>query len=239
MPDFKRENALGRTAGRRIAGLDEVGRGPLAGPVVAAAVVLPARLPRKLKARLDDSKAILPEERTAIAAALAGYAEIALGRAEVAEIDTLNILHASMLAMQRALAGLAAGSGGAPDACLVDGNRLPPDLPCPGEAVVGGDGLCLSIAAASIVAKVARDAEMVELAEAFPGYGWETNMGYSCKAHYAGLNRLGACLHHRRSFTPVRLVLAGETVVYRGRKAEAALETLHEAAADLAAMPAE
>jgi ribonuclease HII len=218
MPDFTRENALGRTLGQRIAGLDEVGRGPLAGPVVAAAVVLPARLPRGLKSRLDDSKTVQPAERVEIAAALTEVAEVALGRAEVAEIDTLNILHASMLAMSRALAGLA----GVPDGCLVDGNRLPPGLPCSGEAVVGGDGACLSIAAASIVAKVARDREMVELAEAFPGYGWHTNMGYGSRAHLEGLNRLGACEHHRRSFRPVQLVLAGEVLPVRGRPVEVA-----------------
>lgn len=216
MPDFRRESALGRTLGRRIAGLDEVGRGPLAGPVVAGAVVLPARLPRKLKARLDDSKRVAPAERVEIAAALAEVAEIALGRAEVAEIDTLNIFHAGLLAMSRALAGLSA----VPAACLVDGNRLPPDLPCPGEAVVGGDGACLSIAAASIVAKVARDAEMMELAERFPGYGWHTNMGYGCRAHFEGLNRLGATEHHRRSFRPVQLVLAGERLPLRGKPVE-------------------
>ncbi len=216
MPDFKRENALGRTLGRRVAGLDEVGRGPLAGPVVAAAVVLPGRLPRTLKGRLDDSKRIPPPERIEIAAALAEIAEIALGRAEVTEIDSLNIHHAGLLAMARALAGLST----VPAACLIDGNRLPPDLPCPGEAVVGGDGACLSIAAASIVAKVARDTEMTALAERFPGYGWHTNMGYGCRAHFEGLNRLGATEHHRRSFRPVQLVLAGELLPLRGKQAE-------------------
>jgi ribonuclease HII len=213
MPDFKRENALGRTRGRIVAGLDEVGRGPLAGPVVAAACVLPARLPRGLKARLADSKTVLEPDRVEIAAILRDHADVAVARAEVAEIDTLNILHASMLAMSRALAGLET----APEAALVDGNRLPPDLPCPGEAVVGGDGRCLSIAAASIVAKVARDTLMAELAETHPGYGWESNRGYACKAHYEGLNRLGACDHHRRSFAPVRAVLAGEPIVWRGK----------------------
>jgi ribonuclease HII len=203
MPDFKRENALGRTRGRIVAGLDEVGRGPLAGPVVAAACVLPARLPRGLKARLADSKTVLEPDRVEIAAILRDYADVAVARAEVAEIDTLNILHASMLAMSRALAGLET----APEAALVDGNRLPPDLPCAAEAVVGGDGTCLSVAAASIVAKVARDALMVELAQHHPGYGWETNAGYATQMHLCALQNLGPTPEHRRSFAPVRDIL--------------------------------
>ncbi len=204
MPDDTREIALGARQGRRIAGLDEVGRGPWAGPVVAAAVVLPRRLPPRLRGALDDSKLIRPELRGELAAALAELAEVALGRAEVAEIDSLNILQASHLAMQRALAGLA----GPVDAALVDGNRLPA-LPCPAEAVVGGDGSSLSIAAASIVAKVHRDREMARLAARHPGYGWERNMGYGTREHRDGLARLGPCAQHRRSFKPIRALLAG------------------------------
>ena len=202
MPDDRRETALSAREGRRIAGLDEVGRGPWAGPVVAAAVVLPRRLPSSMRRALDDSKRVKPLLRRELAASLLELAEVSLGRAEVAEIDALNILEASHLAMQRALAGLASP----PDAALVDGNRLPA-LPCPAEAVVGGDGLSLSIAAASIVAKVARDREMVELASRHPGYGWERNMGYGTAEHRAGLQQFGPSAQHRRSFKPVRLLL--------------------------------
>ena len=202
MPDDRRETALGAREGWRIAGLDEVGRGPWAGPVVAAAVVLPRRLPSSMRRALDDSKRVKPLLRRELAASLLELAEVSLGRAEVAEIDALNILEASHLAMQRALAGLASS----PDAALVDGNRLPA-LPCPAEAVVGGDGLSLSIAAASIVAKVARDREMVELASRHPGYGWERNAGYGTAEHRAGLQQLGPSAQHRRSFKPVRLLL--------------------------------
>ena len=202
MPDDRRETALGAREGRRIAGLDEVGRGPWAGPVVAAAVVLPRRLPSSMRRALDDSKRVKPLLRRELAASLLELAEVSLGRAEVAEIDALNILEASHLAMQRALASLASP----PDAALVDGNRLPA-LPCPAEAVVGGDGLSLSIAAASIVAKVARDREMVELASRHPGYGWERNMGYGTAEHRAGLQQFGPSAQHRRSFKPVRLLL--------------------------------
>ncbi|WP_119166870.1 ribonuclease HII [Algihabitans albus] len=202
MPDDRREIALGARGGKRIAGLDEVGRGPWAGPVVAAAVVLPRHLTPRLRAALDDSKRVKPALRLELAALLSGLAEVSLGRAEVAEIDTLNILQASHLAMQRALAGLALP----PDAALVDGNRLP-ELPCPAEALIGGDGLSLSIAAASIVAKVARDREMAELAEVHPGYGWERNAGYGTAEHRSGLQRLGPCTEHRRSFKPIRRLL--------------------------------
>ena len=202
MPDDRREVALGAREGRRIAGLDEVGRGPWAGPVVAAAVVLPQRLPASLRSALDDSKRVKPLLRVELAASLLELAEVSLGRAEVEEIDALNILQASHLAMQRALAGLPSP----PDAALVDGNRLP-TLPCPAEALVGGDGLSLSIAAASIVAKVARDREMAELANRHPGYGWERNAGYGTAEHRAGLQQLGPCAQHRRSFKPIRLLL--------------------------------
>ena len=202
MPDDRREVALGAREGRRIAGLDEVGRGPWAGPVVAAAVVLPQRLPASLRSALDDSKRVKPLLRVELAASLLELAEVSLGRAEVEEIDALNILQASHLAMQRALAGLPSP----PDAALVDGNRLP-TLPCPAEALVGGDGLSLSIAAASIVAKVARDREMAELANTHPGYGWERNAGYGTAEHRAGLQQLGPCAQHRRSFKPIRLLL--------------------------------
>jgi len=198
--DFARERAAGAAAGRIVCGVDEVGRGPLAGPVTAAAVVLRVdALPRDLLGRLGDSKTLSPELRTELAAAIRETCAVGLGEASVAEIDTWNILNASHLAMGRAVAAL----GLAPDLALVDGNR-PPALDCPAECVVGGDATVLSIAAASIVAKVARDTQLEALAEACPGYGWERNRGYGTAEHLAALHRLGVSDHHRRSFKPVR-----------------------------------
>jgi ribonuclease HII len=196
MPNF----ALEKAAGGRVAGVDEVGRGPLAGPVVAAAVVFPTGVPRKLAALLDDSKKLSAEQRLAAFAALreSGRAEIGVGAASVAEIDRLNILRASLLAMCRAVARLPA----LPDLALVDGN-MPPPLTCPVRCVVGGDARCLSIAAASIVAKVVRDRAMVRLAARWPGYGWDTNVGYATEFHRAALKQLGATRHHRPAFFSV------------------------------------
>ncbi len=200
MPDFTLEAA----AGGRVAGVDEVGRGPLAGPVLAAAVVLPCPPPPALAALLDDSKRLSAEQRARAAAALrAAGAELALGAASVAEIARLNILGASLLAMARAVARLPSP----PDLALVDGNRAPP-LDCPLRCVVGGDGRSLSIAAASIIAKLARDRAMARLAARWPGYGWEANAGYGTAAHRAALARLGATPHHRAGFGTVRLMLA-------------------------------
>jgi ribonuclease HII len=195
MPSLKMELA----AGGRVAGIDEAGRGPLAGPVVAAAVVLGARVPRKLASMVDDSKKLTAEQRLAAYLALRmSKAEIGVGAASVAEILRLNILHASMLAMRRAVARLRV----APDLALVDGN-YPPQLGCAVRCVVGGDALCLSIAAASIVAKVVRDRAMTRLAARFPGYGWETNAGYATPPHREALARLGATRHHREAFGTV------------------------------------
>lgn len=196
MPNF----ALEKAAGGRVAGVDEVGRGPLAGPVVAAAVVFPAGVPRKLAALLDDSKKLNAAQRQAAFAALyaSGRAEIAVAAASVAEINRLNILHAAMLAMCRAVARLPAP----PDLALVDGN-VAPALLCPVRCVVGGDAQCLSIAAASIVAKVVRDRAMARLATRWPGYGWETNVGYATEFHREALLRLGPTRHHRPTFTSV------------------------------------
>jgi ribonuclease HII len=185
----------------RLAGVDEAGRGPLCGPVTAAAVILdPARLP----AGLNDSKKLTPARRATLAALIR---ETALGwavaHASVEEIDRLNILRASHLAMCRALAALPVPAGFA----LIDGNLLPAGLPCPAEAVVGGDALCASIAAASILAKVTRDAVMVDLAQQHPGYGWERNAGYPTRDHLDALRNLGVTPHHRRSFRPVHNIL--------------------------------
>lgn len=184
--------------GRMVAGLDEVGRGPLAGPVVTAAVVLLRPLDG-----LADSKTLSRIRREQLTAALRqpGQALIGIGAASVTEIDALNILHATMLAMQRAIARLPE----VPDLALVDGNRTPA-LPCPTEAVVGGDRSVPAIAAASIVAKVTRDRLMTMLDRRHPGYGWAKNAGYPTAEHRAALKTLGACHHHRQTFAPVRAV---------------------------------
>ena len=200
MPDFALERAAGAAP---VCGIDEAGRGPLAGPVFAAAVVLdPARVPQGI----DDSKKLAPARRRRIAADLAAVAAVGLGQASVAEIDRLNILRASLLAMRRAFDDLALGLGRMPAVALIDGNRLP-DLPCAARAVVGGDGRSLSIAAASIVAKVARDALMAELARAHPQYGWERNAGYGTPEHLRALTQFGATPHHRITFTPIHNLL--------------------------------
>ncbi|MFZ5791200.1 MAG: ribonuclease HII [Pseudomonadota bacterium] len=196
MPDF----ALEREApAAPVAGVDEVGRGPLAGPVVAAAVILdPARLPEKIASQIDDSKKIAAPKRKKLAAWLLENAIVALGEASVEEIDRLNILQASLLAMARAVTALPVE----PAFALVDGNRAP-KLACPARAVIGGDGLSLSIAAASIVAKVTRDQLMAELDRRYPGYGWSHNAGYGTSEHRTALQHLGVTPEHRRSFSIV------------------------------------
>jgi ribonuclease HII len=198
MPDFTRETLLHVQGFTSIAGVDEVGRGPLAGPVTAAAVILdPARIP----AGLNDSKKLTAARRAALAAEIHATAQVSIAHATVAEIDEINILRASHLAMIRALAGLRA------DHALIDGNLLPRGLMCPATAIIKGDSLSLSIAAASIVAKCCRDAIMVDLAQQHPGYGWETNMGYPAPVHLKALLNLGVTPHHRRSFAPVHKML--------------------------------
>jgi len=200
MPDFAIENACDGC----VAGIDEVGRGPLAGPVVAAAVVLERRrLSRALRSEIDDSKVLTAAERERLARAILRCARVGVGAASAVEIDRRNILQASFLAMQRALMAL----GPTPDVALVDGNRAP-TLPCAVRTVVGGDGLSLSIAAASIVAKVTRDRLMAALAPRYPGYGWATNVGYGTAEHRAGLDRHGVTPHHRRTFEPVLKILS-------------------------------
>ncbi len=205
MPDFTRE----RAHGGRVAGVDEAGRGPLAGPVVAAAVVFPAGVPEALAPLLDDSKRLAPEARRAAFAALlaSGAAEIGIGAASVGEILRLNILGASLLAMRRAVLRLPVP----PALALIDGNQ-PPALPCAVRCVVGGDGLSLSIAAASIVAKVVRDRAMTLLDQRHPGYDWAANAGYGTAAHRAALARLGPTRHHRTGFGTVRRLLLAEAL---------------------------
>lgn len=195
MPDLSLERGL---AGL-VAGIDEVGRGPLAGPVVAAAVIIdPATLPARLAEQLDDSKKLSAKKRETLAELVLESCVHGFGEASVAEIDRLNILKATFLAMRRALDAL----GRPVDHVLVDGNQTPP-LGVPVTCVVGGDGLSLSIAAASVIAKVRRDRLMAELARQFPGYGWEKNAGYGTAAHMAALREKGPTPHHRTSFAPI------------------------------------
>lgn len=196
LPDFSFETALGG----RVAGVDEAGRGPLAGPVSAAAVVLN---PLDLPLGLNDSKKLSSARREALFDEIHARAEVSLAWASVEEIDAINIRAASLLAMRRAVEGLAHR----PDAALIDGNAMPDNLPCRAETLVKGDARSLSIAAASIIAKVARDRVMTDLAKAFPGYGWEGNAGYPTAAHTAALQHLGVTPHHRRSFRPVHNIL--------------------------------
>jgi ribonuclease HII len=182
----------------RTAGVDEAGRGPWAGPVVAAAVVLPGQPP----VAIADSKALSQAQREASFDWLMAHAEVGIGQASVAEIDALNIRAATFLAMRRAVTALPAP----PLAALVDGNALP-GLGIPEQFLVKGDALSLSVAAASIIAKVTRDAIMRALDAEHPGYGWARNKGYGTAAHAAALTRLGPTPHHRRSFKPVSATL--------------------------------
>ena len=205
MPDF----AIERGCQGVVCGIDEAGRGPLAGPVVAAAVIIDRRRLRgELRRVLDDSKALSREQRECCYQALSacariGAVSIGVGAASAREIDRINILRASLLAMARAVATL----GIRPDIALVDGN-VAPLLPCPVTTVVKGDALSFSIAAASVVAKVTRDRIMHGLARRYPGYGWETNVGYGTAKHGEAIRRLGVTVHHRRSFAPVRLAIS-------------------------------
>ncbi len=197
-PDYALEaEALAKTGGRRVAGVDEVGRGPLAGPVLAASVVFLGAVPADLAPLIADSKALSPARREIAAAALRASprVEIGVGAASVAEITRLNILGASLLAMRRAVHHLPV----APDMALVDGNRAPV-LGCPVRSVIGGDRRSLSIAAASIIAKVLRDRLMARLALRYPAYGFERNAGYPTEAHRTALARIGASPHHRPGF---------------------------------------
>jgi len=202
-PDFSFEHAALARGFTHIAGVDEAGRGPLAGPVIAAAVILdPANIPKGL----NDSKALSAAKREALCAQLAEVAIVSVAHASVEEIDTLNILRASHLAMCRAIAGLRI----APDHVLIDGNQMPRDLTLSAETIVKGDARSLAISAASIVAKTRRDHMMWDLAQQFPGYGWESNAGYPTKSHKLAMQKLGVTPHHRRSFKPVHNILYQE-----------------------------
>jgi ribonuclease HII len=192
---------LERSIGGLVAGVDEAGRGPLAGPVLAAAVILPDDLCPTVAVLLDDSKKLTPAARLLAFDALRLHPGILIGvgAASVAEIARINILRASLLAMRRAVSRLAV----VPDMALVDGNQ-DPGLTCPTRCVIGGDALSLSIAAASIVAKVLRDRAMDRLDARYPGYGWRGNAGYGTASHRAALQRLGITCHHRAGFGTVR-----------------------------------
>jgi ribonuclease HII len=194
-PTFAREANAYRRGHALVAGCDEAGRGPLAGPVVAAAVILdPARVPKGL----NDSKLLAPDEREDLFEQIAATAEISIAAAPPARIDRDNILRASLWALARAVLGLPRR----PSLVFVDG-RDGLALDCEVRAVIGGDGIVASIAAASIVAKVTRDRLMRHLGAAHPGYGFEQHKGYSTDEHCAALEKLGPCVHHRRSFAPV------------------------------------
>ncbi|WP_153010462.1 ribonuclease HII [Falsirhodobacter sp. alg1] len=199
-PDFQHEDTARAQGFVRIAGVDEVGRGPLAGPVTAAAVWLD---PRHIPKGMNDSKKLTAKKRETLYIELLEVADVSVAHASVEEIDQLNILWASHLAMRRALAGLRV----APDYALIDGNLALRDSPMPNLALIKGDARSLSISAASIVAKVVRDRLMADLSLQYPGYGWERNAGYPTADHRQGLQRLGITPHHRRSFKTIHNML--------------------------------
>lgn len=199
-PDYSEEQFEIKNGARRIAGVDEAGRGPLAGPVTAAAIVLnPSCLPRGL----NDSKRLTAKMRGELHDIICATAEVSVAHATVDEIEALNILRAAHLAMERAIDGLKTPV----DIALIDGNAIPGNLNVRARAIIKGDSLSLSISAASIVAKVRRDWIMADLAAKHPGYGWETNSGYGTKFHARALRKLGVTPHHRRTFQPVRAML--------------------------------
>ncbi len=200
--DLTFENTYGRQAGKIIAGVDEVGRGPLAGPVITCALILPDDL-TLLPAGIMDSKQVSARKRAHQAPLLMEHCTYAFGEASVEEIDMLNIFQATMLAMTRAVRGLALSV----DLALIDGPHIPKELACAAMPIVDGDARCLSIAAASILAKEKRDALMRQLACEHPHYGWEKNAGYGTLLHREALQKFGVTPHHRRSFAPVRNAL--------------------------------
>jgi len=203
MPDFSFETEAADQGYSAIAGVDEVGRGPLCGPVTAAAVILdPGHIPGGLR----DSKKLTDRKRRLLFAQIMETAMVGVAHASVAEIDEINILQASHLAMVRAIENLPKPA----DFALIDGNRAPKNLIIPSTCVVKGDDRSLSIAAASIVAKITRDDLMMELDLQYPGYGWAKNAGYPTKEHLVALKSLGITPHHRRSFKPVHNILYQE-----------------------------
>jgi len=206
-PSFDLEAALMDQYGAPVAGIDEAGRGPWAGPVVVAAVILdPGRIPEGL----NDSKLLTPEVREDRYAAIMATSIVSVVVGNVRRIDRDNILQASLWGMRAAYRGLGVPVGSA----LIDGNIIPRRFPCKARAVVGGDGLSLSVAAASIIAKVTRDRMMVKLSRRYRRYAWESNKGYGTREHAEAIEKHGVCTHHRRSFSPIeralRLLETGE-----------------------------
>ena len=199
-PDYSEETRLYGEGFCAICGIDEVGRGPLAGPVTAAAVILD---PNYIPEGLNDSKRLSEKQRERLYSLIIESSLVSIIHVSVEDIDRLNILQASLLAMRRAAEGLAT----LPDYALIDGNKLPQGLPCAASALVKGDSKSVSIAAASIVAKISRDRLMTALGRENPGYGWEKNAGYPTKEHLLALRDLGVTPHHRRSFRPVHNIL--------------------------------
>ena len=203
LPTFEFEEDLQAQGYQNIAGVDEVGRGPLAGPVFAAAVILD---PRHIPNGLNDSKKLSAAKREILLKAIMEHAEVSIASASEREIETINILQASHLAMVRAVHNLKKR----PDHVLVDGNLIPRNLEIPATALIKGDSRSVSIAAASIVAKISRDFVMCDLGQQFPGYGWEKNAGYPTAQHLKALQDLGVTPHHRRTFKPVHNILYQE-----------------------------
>ena len=202
-PDFEFERAAMADGALRVVGVDEVGRGPLAGPVTAAAVWLD---PNAIPDGLNDSKKLSAKKRDALYAELLQVADVSIAHATVEEIDEHNILRASHIAMIRAVEGLAV----APDYALIDGNMVPRGFPIQSQTIIKGDARSVSISAASIMAKVCRDYVMVDLAQQHPEYGWDSNAGYPSKSHKNALLKYGVTPHHRRSFRPVHNILYQE-----------------------------
>jgi ribonuclease HII len=194
-PNFSVEQAHGGI----VAGVDEAGRGPWAGDVTASAVILD---PKNIPAGLNDSKKLSSSKRDDLYAEIIANAKVGVGIASAAEIDEINILEATKLAMQRAIAALSV----LPDLALIDGNKAP-KLPCPAQTIIGGDAKSLSIAAASIIAKVTRDRVMCNLSKEFPEYGWERNAGYGTKHHQEALAKYGITAHHRKSYKPIKKIM--------------------------------
>jgi ribonuclease HII len=222
-PSFRRERKLFREGFLRVAGVDEAGRGPLAGPVVAAAVVLdPKRIPKGIA----DSKMMTALQREEVFAKLMKTAEVAFAFGSVTAIDRINILRASLLAMSRAIKALSAP----PDAILVDGRDLPPAVSMKAQAIIDGDALSLSIAAASIVAKVMRDRLMMRCDSQFAGYGLASHKGYSTKEHQAALVELGPCRLHRRSFWRVAAFYNDQIALPLGEASEPEAQLRSDAA---------